>query len=72
MHRAALGADGMDLFAAGAADMDFAAAPAVLKAMRTRAAHGMFGHETAPEGLSAQAPRAGAWTQAISCARPMR
>ena len=51
VHKVVLGADGMDLFAAGVADMDFAAAPAVLKAMRTRAAHGVFGYETVPDGL---------------------
>lgn len=51
VHKMVLGADGMDLFAAGVADMDFRAAPAVLKAMSTRAAHGVFGYETVPDGL---------------------
>lgn len=51
VHKAVLGADGMDLFAAGVADMDFRAAPAVLKAISTRAAHGVFGYETVPDGL---------------------
>lgn len=51
VHKAVLGTDGMDLFAAGVADMDFRAAPAVLKAISTRAAHGVFGYETVPDGL---------------------
>lgn len=53
VHKAVLGTDGMDLFAAGVADMDFRAAPAVLKAISTRAAHGVFGYETVPDGLMA-------------------
>ncbi len=51
VHRMVLGDDGMDLFAAGVADMDFAAPPAVLEAMNTRAAHGVFGYEAVPDGL---------------------
>jgi len=51
VHKMVLGADGMDLFAAGVADMDFAAPPAVLEAMNTRVAHGVFGYETVPDGL---------------------
>lgn len=51
VHRMVLGADGMDLFAAGVADMDFRAAPAILDAMTTRAAHGVFGYEAVPDGL---------------------
>lgn len=51
VHKMVLGADGMDLFAAGVADMDFCAPPAVLKAVCTRAAHGVFGYETVPDGL---------------------
>lgn len=51
LHRMVLGADGMDLFPAGVADMDFRAPPAVLEAMIQRAAHGVFGYETVPDGL---------------------
>ena len=51
VHKMVLGADGMDLFAAGVADMDFAAPPSVLKALNTRAEHGVFGYETVPDGL---------------------
>ncbi len=51
VQRKVLGADGMDLFAGGVADMDFAAPPAVLEAMKTRAAHGVFGYEAVPDGL---------------------
>lgn len=51
VHKMVLGADGMDLFAAGVADMDFRAPPAVLKALEARAAHGIFGYETVPDGL---------------------
>ncbi|MFT5064488.1 MAG: cystathionine beta-lyase [Yoonia sp.] len=51
VHRMVLGADGMNLFPAGVADMDFRAPPAVLEAMTQRAAHGVFGYETAPDGL---------------------
>lgn len=50
-HKMVLGADGMDLFAAGVADMDFRAPPVVLQALKNRAAHGVFGYETVPDGL---------------------
>jgi len=50
-HRIVLGEDGMDLFPAGVADMDFHAPPSVLRAIETRAAHGVFGYETVPSGL---------------------
>lgn len=39
VHHMVLGADGMDLFAAGVPDMDFRAPPVVLDAMARRAAH---------------------------------
>lgn len=51
VHSMVLGTDGMDLFAAGVADMDFAAPPAVLEALNARSAHGVFGYETVPDGL---------------------
>lgn len=51
VHPMVLGEDGMDLFAAGVADMDFRAPPPVLKAITHRAAHGVFGYETLPDGL---------------------
>jgi len=51
VHKMVLGTDGMDLFAAGVADMDFRAPSAVLEAMSTRAAHGVFGYEAVPDGL---------------------
>lgn len=51
VHRMVLGADGMDLFAAGVADMDFRAPPVVLDALAGRASHGIFGYETVPVGL---------------------
>ncbi|MGR3660299.1 MAG: MalY/PatB family protein [Paracoccaceae bacterium] len=50
-HKMVLGVDGMDLFAAGVADMDFRAPPAVLEAIGARAAHGIFGYEAVPDGL---------------------
>ena len=50
-HRMVLGADGMDLFPAGVADMDFRVAPCIIRAMEQRVAHGVFGYETVPEGL---------------------
>lgn len=50
-HRLVLGADGMDLFPAGVADMDFRVAPAITQAMETRLTHGVFGYETVPPGL---------------------
>ena len=51
VHRMVLGADGMDLFPAGVADMDFKAPPAVLTALQRRLDHGVFGYETVPDGL---------------------
>lgn len=51
VHRMVLGADGMDLFAAGVADMDFRAPSVVLDALAQRASHGIFGYETVPDGL---------------------
>ena len=51
VHRMVLGADGMDLFAAGVADMDFRAPPVVLDALAQRASHGVFGYEAVPDGL---------------------
>lgn len=51
VHRMVLGADGMDLFAAGVADMDFRAPTVVLDALAQRASHGIFGYETVPNGL---------------------
>lgn len=50
-HQIVLGADGMDLFPAGVADMDFRVAPPILEAMRKRLEHGIFGYETLPSGL---------------------
>ena len=51
VHPMVLGSGGEDLFAAGVADMDFAAPPAVLDAMQKRLEHGVFGYETVPDGL---------------------
>ena len=50
-HSTVLGLDGGGLFAAGVADMDFKAPPAVLAAMRKRLDHGVFGYEAVPDGL---------------------
>lgn len=50
-HRMVLGADGMDLFAAGVADMDFRVAPCITDAIAERAVHAVYGYETVPEGL---------------------
>jgi len=50
-HPMVLGADGDDLFPMGVADMDFAAPPCVLEAMRRRLDHGVFGYEAVPDGL---------------------
>ena len=50
-HRMVLGKDGMDLFAAGVADMDFQVAPCVTEAIEKRAAHSVFGYEAVPDGL---------------------
>lgn len=51
LHQMVLGEDGADLFAAGVADMDFTAPPAVLEALGRRLAHGVFGYEAFPAGL---------------------
>ena len=51
VHRMVLGADEMDLFPAGVADMDFRAPKPILDAMAQRLAHGVFGYETVPDGL---------------------
>lgn len=51
VHPRVLGEGGRDLFAAGVADMDFKAPPAVLEAMRQRLEHGVFGYEAVPDGL---------------------
>ncbi|MDJ0992332.1 MAG: PatB family C-S lyase [Dinoroseobacter sp.] len=50
-HRLVLGDDGMDLFPAGVADMDFRVAPCIAEALAKRMAHGVFGYETVPDGL---------------------
>ncbi len=50
-HRRVLGADGMDLFPGGVADMDFRVAPCIAEAISRRAAHGVFGYEAVPDGL---------------------
>lgn len=50
-HQMVLGSDGMDLFAAGVADMDFKAPEVVLSAMQKRLAHGVFGYEAMPDDL---------------------
>lgn len=50
-HRMVLGTDGMGLFPAGVADMDFRAPKPILDAMAQRLAHGVFGYETIPDGL---------------------
>jgi cystathionine beta-lyase len=50
-HPMVVGDDGEHLFAAGVADMDFKAPPAVLEAMQKRLDHGVFGYEAAPAGL---------------------
>jgi cystathionine beta-lyase len=51
VHPMVLGHGGDKLFAAGVADMDFKAPPAVLAAMQARLDHGVFGYETVPDGL---------------------
>lgn len=51
VHPVVLGADSEHLFAAGVADMDFKAPPAVLDALRRRLEHGVFGYEAVPDGL---------------------
>jgi cystathionine beta-lyase len=50
-HRIVLGEDGMELFPAGVADMDFRVAPCITEALARRAAHPVFGYETVPDGL---------------------
>ncbi|MCC1493889.1 MalY/PatB family protein [Cognatishimia sp. F0-27] len=50
-HKIVLGEDGAGLFAAGVADMDFRVAPCIIEAIEKRAAHGVFGYETVPDGL---------------------
>lgn len=50
-HTVVLGADGMDLFPAGVADMDFPVAPCITDAIAERAAHAVYGYETVPDGL---------------------
>ncbi|MGV6812117.1 MAG: MalY/PatB family protein [Brevirhabdus sp.] len=51
VHQMVLGKDGMDLFPAGVADMDFRAPDCVQDAIARRAAHGVYGYETVPAGL---------------------
>jgi len=51
VHPMVLGDAAEELFAAGVADMDFEAAPAVIKALRRRLDHGVFGYEAQPEEL---------------------
>lgn len=51
VHPRVLGEDGDNLFAAGVADMDFKAAPAVLAALQRRLDHGVFGYEAVPDSL---------------------
>ena len=50
-HPRVLGQSGEDLFAGGVADMDFAAPPVVLDALRKRLNHAVFGYEAVPDGL---------------------
>ncbi len=50
-HTMVLGENGETLFAAGVADMDFRAPPAVLAALQQRLDHGVFGYEAVPDGL---------------------
>ena len=50
-HPMVLGKDGLHLFPAGVADMDFKAPPPVLAALQGRLDHGIFGYETVPDGL---------------------
>lgn len=59
-HRMVLGDDGMALFAAGVADMDFRVAPCITQAIAARADHGVFGYETMPKGLT---PALTGWLQ---------
>jgi cystathionine beta-lyase len=50
-HPMVLGKDGLHLFPAGVADMDFKAPPPVLEALQKRLDHGVFGYETVPDGM---------------------
>jgi len=50
-HKMVVGEGGENLFAAGVADMDFAAPPAVLRALQMRLDHEVFGYEAMPDGL---------------------
>ncbi|TDL86877.1 MalY/PatB family protein [Meridianimarinicoccus aquatilis] len=59
-HPIVLGKDGMNLFPAGVADMDFRVAPCITAAMQNRVAHGVFGYETVPDGLM---PALTSWLQ---------
>ena len=49
--RKSIGVGAEDLLAAGVADMDFKAAPAVIEALQTRLGHGVFGYEAVPDEL---------------------
>ncbi len=51
VHPMVLGKDGLDLFPAGVADMDFRAPRCVRDAMAQRLEHGVFGYESVPDGL---------------------
>ena len=51
VHPRVLGDNGENLFAAGVADMDFAASLAILDALQRRLNHGVFGYEAVPDGL---------------------
>lgn len=51
VHPSVLGEGGDGLFAAGVADMDFKAPPAVVSALQSRLDHEVFGYETVPDGL---------------------
>jgi cystathionine beta-lyase len=51
VHRMVLGADGMGLFPAGVADMDFRAPKPILDVLAQRLDHGVFGYETVPDDL---------------------
>lgn len=52
VHPMVLGDGAEALFAAGVADMDFEAAPAVIEALRRRLNHRVFGYEAQPEELA--------------------
>lgn len=51
VHPMVLGDDGVELFAAGVADMDFCVAPQIIDALQTRVQHGVFGYEAVPSEL---------------------